>query len=54
MILKAKLKFWNLFFLGPKSQNDKVSVLIGNIILEVFKTHLLFIPIAFFVGVAAI
>ena len=26
MILEAKLKFWNLFFSGPKSRNDKVFI----------------------------
>ena len=36
MILEAKLKFWNLFSSGPKSQSDKISVLI------------FFIPSAFF------
>ena len=32
MILEAKLKFWNLFFSGTKSPNDKILVLIGKII----------------------
>ena len=54
MILEAKLRFWNLFFSGPKTQNDKVSVLIGKIISRSFQNSpLLFIPSAFFVGVTA-
>ena len=43
MILEAKLKFWNLFFSGPKSQNDKVSELIGKIISWSFQNSPTFI-----------
>ena len=50
----GQVKIFKPVFLGPKSQNDKVSELIGKIILLSFQSHLLFIPSTYFVGVTAI